>query len=125
MGHRHYRPLHDMLIEVHERFGRPLLIAETGAEGSGRPAWLHYVCSEVRGAMRAGVPVTGICLYPILDYPGWEDERTCHTGLMSSAVEHGHRALCAPLAEELHRQQAIFEGFVGEPGRAPLLRAAG
>ncbi len=125
MGHRHYRPLHDMLIEVHERFGRPLLIAETGAEGSGRPAWLHYVCSEVRSAIRAGVPVTGICLYPILDYPGWEDERTCHTGLMSSAMEHGHRTLCAPLAEELHRQQAIFEGVVGEPGRASLLRAAG
>jgi len=124
MGHHAYRPLHDMLIEVHQRFGRPILVAETGAEGSGRPSWLHYVCGEVLCALRAGVPVQGICLYPILDYPGWEDERTCAVGLMSSATDHGHRAVCIPLAEELRRQHALFDSVLTSEHRPSFLRAA-
>jgi hypothetical protein len=108
LGHHAYRPLHDMLIEVHRRYGRPILIAETGAEGSGRPSWLHYVCAEVREAMEAGVPMEGICLYPIIDYPGWDNERICHVGLLSAIDDHGRRSVCAPLARELSRQQELF-----------------
>ena len=108
LGHHAYRPLHDMLIEVHRRYGRPILIAETGAEGSGRPSWLHYVCAEVREAMEAGVPMEGICLYPIIDYPGWDNERICHVGLLSAVDDHGRRSVCAPLARELSRQQELF-----------------
>jgi hypothetical protein len=125
MGHHAYRPFGEMLIEAHELFRRPILIAETGAEGSGRSAWLHYVCSEVRGALDDGVPIEGICLYPILDYPGWDDERACNVGLMSSVSHHGHRNLCPSLAEELHRQQMIFSRVFAERGRPALLRAVG
>ena len=50
MGHHEYRPLADMLVEMAERYGKPVFISETGAEGSGRAAWLHYVCDEVREA---------------------------------------------------------------------------
>ncbi|GEO15214.1 beta-glucosidase [Microvirga aerophila] len=108
LGHHAYRPLHDMLIEVHRRYGRPILMAETGAEGSGRPSWLHYVCAEVREAMEAGVPMEGVCLYPIIDYPGWDNERICHVGLLSAVDDHGRRSVCAPLARELSRQQELF-----------------
>jgi hypothetical protein len=114
MGHHAYRPLHDLLIEVHERYGRPILMAETGAEGSGRPAWLHYVSSEVHTAIEAGVPVLGMCLYPILDYPGWENERNCHVGLFSPADWTGQRTVCKRFAEELRRQQGILAGFDGQ-----------
>jgi hypothetical protein len=109
MGHHAYRPLHDMLLEVHSRYDRPLLIAETGAEGSGRASWLHYVCGEVHEAMRAGVPLQGICLYPIIDYPGWDNERVCHVGLLSVHDDHGQRSVCASLARELARQQEYLQ----------------
>jgi hypothetical protein len=108
MGHHAYRPLHDMLMEVHRRYGRPILIAETGAEGSGRPSWLHYVSAEVREAIEAGVPVEGICLYPILDYPGWDNGRICHVGLLSAADRDGRRTACMGLARELSRQQEFL-----------------
>src|SRR4029079_2360902 len=61
MGHHEYRPLADMLVEAGERYGKPLLLTETGAEGSAKPSWLHYVCSEVREAITRGVAVEGIC----------------------------------------------------------------
>jgi hypothetical protein len=125
MGHHAYRPLHDMLVEVHRRYGRPMLIAETGAEGSGRASWLHYVCSEVREAIDLGIPIEGICLYPIIDYPGWDNERTCHVGLLSPPGAQGHRSVCASLARELSHQQQLFrhlEVVAGEQAR-PLAAA--
>ncbi|HZS83577.1 MAG TPA: beta-glucosidase [Stellaceae bacterium] len=112
-GNPRYRPLSDLLIEVWRRYERPIFLAETGAEGSARPAWLFYVCSEVRAAMAAGVPIEGICLYPVLDYPGWENERHCDVGLLCRG-QNDARRVCAPLAEELRRQQAIFAQLAAE-----------
>lgn len=108
LGHHAYRPLREMLLEVHERYRRPLLIAETGAEGSARPYWLHHVCAEVFHALSAGAPIQGICIYPILDYHGWDNDRVCQVGLLSTADEEGRRTVYAPLLEELQREQAHF-----------------
>jgi len=110
LGHHDYRPLADMLAEVFEHYRRPLLISETGAEGSARPAWLHYVCGEVREAIGRGVPVRGICLYPVTAYPGWDDERHTQVGLFTAPDASGRRSAYAPLAEELRRQQALIAG---------------
>jgi hypothetical protein len=108
MGHHEYRPLADMLVEVAERYGKPLFISETGAEGSGRPAWLHYVCDEVRTAKRRGADVRGICIYPVTAYPGWDNSRHCQVGLFSPVGSDGKRHVYEPLKEELERQRAIF-----------------
>ena len=120
LGNHAYRPFRAMLGEAYGRYGRPILIAETGAEGTARPAWLHYVCAEVRAAVAAGVPVEGICLYPVVDYAGWDNERPCEVGLLSVPDASGQRRLDAPFAEELQRQQAIFAGLF-----EPVRRRAG
>jgi hypothetical protein len=104
MGHHKYLPLRNMLREVSERYpGKEVIISKTGAEGSARSAWLHYVCEEVDAARSFGVPVTGICIYPVLDYPGWENSRPCEVGLFSGGVE---RSVHAQFLAELRRQQA-------------------
>ncbi|MBB4004645.1 beta-glucosidase [Aurantimonas endophytica] len=105
LGHHAYKPLREMLREVYERYHRPLMLSETGAEGTARPAWLHYVMGEVAAAIEDGVPVEGVCLYPILDCHGWQNERLCPVGLLSSPDDSGRRALYSPLAEELRMQQ--------------------
>lgn len=109
MGHHEYRPLADMLIEFSERYRKPVFISETGAEGTGRPAWLHYVCDEVREAQGRGTQVEGICLYPVTAYPGWDNSRHCEVGLFSSIQSDGSRHVYEPLRDELERQRAIFE----------------
>jgi hypothetical protein len=121
LGHHAYRPLGDMLQEVWKRYRRPLVISETGAEGSARAAWLHYVCGEVRRVLAEGVPVQGICLYPILDYHGWENDRLCATGLLSAADARGERRIHAPLAAELDEQLLLFEAGAE---RVPSIRRA-
>jgi glycosyltransferase involved in cell wall biosynthesis len=77
------RPLHAILADVYARYGRPIFIAETGIEGSARPAWFRMILREVEIAQSLGVPVEGICLYPILDHPGWDDDRYCPNGLLA------------------------------------------
>jgi len=108
MGHHEYRPLADMLVEFAERYGKPVFLSETGAEGTGRPAWLHYVCDEVRAAQARGAEVEGICLYPITAYPGWDNSRHCDVGLFSSIQSDGSRHVYEPLRDELERQRRIM-----------------
>jgi hypothetical protein len=112
--HSLYRPFREMLGEVWERYHRPLFVAETGAEDKRRPAWLRYVSQEVEAAILEGIPLHGICLYPILNHPGWVDDRHCHNGLWDYADDRGRRTTYAPLAKELQRWSARWEELAAE-----------
>jgi hypothetical protein len=107
-SHPHHLPLRYMLREVYERYARPLLIAETSIEASVRADWLRYVGHEARAALRMKIPVEAICLYPIVDHPGWDDERHCSNGLWGYADERGEREPYQPLVDELKRQQRLL-----------------
>lgn len=108
-SHPLHRPLREMLSEVHDRYHRPLFIAETGAEGRLRRGWLRYVCQETHAAIQIGTPVEGICLYPILNHPGWSDDRHCENGLWDYPDAEGNREIYAPLAAELQHWRKVFE----------------
>ncbi len=111
-------PLRELLAKVHNHFKRPIFVAETSIEGDRRALWLRYVAEEVREAIRAGVPVEGICLYPVLSHPGWDNDRYCPNGLLEMEPRHGRRPVHAPLARELRRQQQDFAEFFGERSEA-------
>lgn len=117
-----YQPLRELLADVYARYGRPLLISETGTEGRERPRWFEYVTNEVQTAMQTGVPVDGICLYPIVNHPGWDNDRHCPNGLWDYADDQGERKIFQPLAQELQRQQARFEQIA--PDRLPAGQGA-
>jgi hypothetical protein len=108
MGHHEYRPLADMLVEMARRYRKPILISETGAEGTAKPSWLHYVCNEVRDALDRDADIRGICWYPITAYPGWDNSRHAATGLLSTIVADGKRHIDERLYEEFRTQQALF-----------------
>jgi hypothetical protein len=107
------RPLRELLAGVHARYGRPILLAETSIEGERRADWLRHVGAEVREAIRRGVPVEGVCLYPVLSHPGWDDDRYCPNGLLEMEARDGRRMEHAPLAAELRRQQQLLTAMLG------------
>lgn len=109
LGDPNYRPFQDILAETHRRYGRPILVAETGAEGELRVPWFRYVCDQVAAALQRDIPIEGVCLYPITDYPGWSNYRHCKVGLFGYADDQGERPLYQPLAEELQRQRDRIE----------------
>ena len=106
-----YRHVSVMLKEVYERYRRPIFVAETGIEDDTRPAWLRYICKEVLTAMSEGVPVEGVCLYPIVNHPGWDDDRHCYNGMFDYADDTGAREVFGPLADEVARQAANVEAL--------------
>jgi beta-glucosidase/6-phospho-beta-glucosidase/beta-galactosidase len=108
-SHPLHRPVREMLSEVYERYRRPVFIAETGIEGDARPSWLRYIGQEARAAAAAGVQLEGLCLYPIVDYPGWGDDRHCNSGLWGYADDEGRREIYEPLAGELAHQQQLWQ----------------
>jgi hypothetical protein len=73
-----WRPLHLLLEELWERYRRPIVIAETSHYGIGRAPWLDETARECRLALDRGVPLEGVCLYPILDRFDWEDATHWH-----------------------------------------------
>ncbi len=109
IGHRQYKPLRNILAEAYARYGRPMLIAETGIEGDRRATWIAYVAGEASAAIAAGVPLEGVCLYPILNHPGWDDDRDCQNGLLSASIGSNFRSVSdEPFALTLERQFMRF-----------------
>ena len=107
-GHPLHVPLHQMLLELWQRYDRPIVITETGAEGAAGIGWLGYMAAEVRQARQMGVPILGICLYPVMDYPGWDDDRHCPCGVIACSDDWTRRWLREDMEAELAEQQANF-----------------
>lgn len=77
------------------------MLAETGTEGARRAAWFDHVMTQTHHARRRGVRVEGVCLYPIADHPGWDDDRMCPNGLLGADPSSGARDVHVPLARML------------------------
>lgn len=107
-------PLHRLLGEVYQRYRRPLCIAETSHFGIGRAPWLREIAAEACEALRSGIPLEGVCLYPILDRPDWEDLTHWHnSGLYDLVADDGgvlRRVLNPEYAEEFRRARALLDG---------------
>ncbi|GLK61425.1 hypothetical protein GCM10017624_35880 [Azotobacter vinelandii] len=121
LGDPAYRSFQSILAEVYQRYRRPLLIAETGAEGEARAPWLRYIAEQAFAAMRRGMPIEGICLYPIQDYPGWFDERHCPTGIVGMPDSQGRRILHSSLQTELRTQQAMLTRLLEDSSASHFL----
>jgi UDP-galactopyranose mutase len=108
----YYRPFAEILREVYARYKRPVIVSETGAEDEKRVPWFSYVLEQAKIALSAGVDLQGLCLYPIVNHPGWDDDRHCQNGLWDYASATGARELYQPLALELHRHSLISQTYM-------------
>lgn len=66
-------PLARLLRRVWKRYGGEFLVTETSHVDDMRPIWLHAVADECEKLLDEGVPLRGVCLYPILGMPEWHD----------------------------------------------------
>ena len=63
----------DGAMQAYQRYHRPVVLSETGHFGDGRAAWYDYVARECRLAAGLGVSLLGVCLYPLICRPDWDD----------------------------------------------------
>ena len=103
-------PLRELVRRVYQRYGGDLLITETAHVDDMRAKWMKYVEDEVEALLKEGVPLAGVCLYPILGMPEWHDQkRWTQMGLWELAeCESGlERRVCEPMLEALRKAQRI------------------
>jgi beta-glucosidase/6-phospho-beta-glucosidase/beta-galactosidase len=102
-GDTRRRPFAELLCEAWQRYGMPLLVAETSHVGVGRARWLDEMAAQAERAMAAGAIIHGMCLYPAVDRPDWNDPAHWHRSGLWDAVAPGcdESAPAAPLARRL------------------------
>jgi beta-glucosidase/6-phospho-beta-glucosidase/beta-galactosidase len=104
-------PLHLLLAEVYNRYRRPIFIGETSHFGAGRGRWLREIYDEVRTAIRNGVPLEGITIYPIIDRPDWDDLNHWHNSGLWDLVADKQGVLQRVLYEDY---AAVFREILQE-----------
>lgn len=108
-----WRPFAELLAEAWQRYGRPLLVAGTSHAGLERAAWLNDLAAQVRQARTRGVPVHGVCLYPLVDRPDaqapghWQRSGLWHVAAPGGVrvAEHAYRAALARWQQELPQRR--------------------
>jgi len=74
-------PLKVLLKELYDRYHLPLILTETGCVGSMRVPWWRCILPEIDDAIASGLPLLGVCAYPIIDRPDWHDLHLTNSGL--------------------------------------------
>jgi beta-glucosidase/6-phospho-beta-glucosidase/beta-galactosidase len=106
-------PFHKLLDEIYQRYGRQIFVAETSHFGSGRGKWIREIAEEAYIARMQGIPLEGVCLYPIIDRPDWEDQNWWHNSglwdLKAGSDGQLERVVCQEYLEALHHSQSLLK----------------
>lgn len=89
-------PFSRLLRQVWRRYGGDLLVTETSHVDDMRPIWLRTVADECEKLLEEGVPLRGVCLYPILGMPEWHDQTVWTQMGLWDLVPHPHGLLRKP-----------------------------
>lgn len=108
-----WRSLESLLTEVYNRYEKPIVITETSHSGIDRHKWIRFVGNECAAVIEDGIPLWGICLYPIIDRPDWDHLTPWHhSGLWDAEASPGKlpkRILYEPYATALVKAQQVIE----------------
>ena len=109
-----WRGLSSLLLEAYHRFGQPIVLAETSHSGEHRPNWLELITKECIKAFKFGVPLKGICLYPIIDRPDWDHLHNWHHSGLWDADEQNPTArnIHTPYAEAILESQHLLSEYL-------------
>lgn len=115
-GDDRIRSVCDLVEEAWAKYRRPCIIAETSGRGSGRAHWLNDIATESLAAIRRGVELHGICLFPAVDMADWHTGEWLRMGLADvERLPDGTlmRTVDLDYAEALARWQRLLERATG------------
>ncbi len=121
-------PLRQSLITAYERYQKPIAITETSHPQEDRPKWMKYVAEEVKAVLKQGIPLWGVCIYPIIDRPDWDHLTPWHNaGLWDVELKEGEppaRVLYEPFAKALLDAQKQIANAKRHTGLKPAMAVA-
>lgn len=109
-AHPHWKTLSNLISEVYIRYGKPIVITETGHPGEHRANWFEMILKEIVKIQQNGVPLEGCCLYPVVDRPDWDfPENWHHSGIWDIFEESLQRIPYEPLIGCVNTVTAGFQ----------------
>lgn len=106
-------PLSTLIKKLFERYKRPIVLSETSHPKDHRPQWMDFVTRECKIAIEAGIPLWGICWYPIIDRPDWDHLQPWHnSGVwdIDNSTNQLIRRLHQPTADSIFNAQLLLKG---------------
>jgi len=103
-------PLGALLRSVWERYGNETVLTETSDLNELRAVWVREMAGEVEMLLDEGMPLHGVCLYPILGMPEWHaPHEWTQMGLWELAHSDGklERVIHEPMMEALREAQRL------------------
>jgi len=73
-----FRPLSNILEEGYRRYLKPIILAETSHPNEHRAEWFDQIITETNILLDKKIPLLGICWYPVLDRPDWDEIDNWH-----------------------------------------------
>jgi len=106
-----WRGLSSLLEEAYLRYGKPVVLSETSHPGEHRPNWLELISKECVKTLKLGIPLKGVCLYPIIDRPDWDHPNYWHHSGLWDANENDPyaRVLYLPYAQQIKKSMGIIK----------------
>jgi hypothetical protein len=116
-----WRTLSELVTKGYERYRRPIVLTETSHPKEDRPLWVEMLALECRKLLEAGIPLWGVCWYPIIDRPDWDRLHDWHhSGIWDRAPDDSsfQRILHQPTAAALHAAQRDLATLIANTHRA-------
>ncbi|MCW3090932.1 MAG: amine oxidase [Ferruginibacter sp.] len=116
-------PLHKLLTNAQQRYNCPIVLTETSHPKEDRPLWIDMVADECALLLGYGIPLWGVCWYPVIDRPDWDHLHLWHqSGLWDGPfdTEMIERTLHIPSAAALLRAQKRLQPMLSA-NRARLI----
>ena len=107
-----WRPLSHLIEEAYKRYNLPIVITETSHPKEDRPLWITDIAKELVIVLNNNIPLLGVCMYPFIDRPDWDDTVTWHqAGIWDVIQENGKlkRVLYKPYAEAFLQAQQLIK----------------
>ena len=117
-------PLRDLVRWVWHRYKHEMIVTETAHVGRQRAKWIRTVANEVEAVLDEGIPLRGVCVYPVLGMPEWHDPKVwARMGLydLESTPEGLKRVPNRPALRALAEAQGRLEGLGFSLGGVPGL----
>jgi beta-glucosidase/6-phospho-beta-glucosidase/beta-galactosidase len=113
-----------LLKEAYKRYNIPVVLSETGHFGEDRSAWMEHITEDCLEAIKEGIPLTGVCIYPVLDRPDWDFPESLIACGIWSYNEHHERSVDAKYlatVQSCHqRLEACWKEHSASHSKTPL-----
>jgi beta-glucosidase/6-phospho-beta-glucosidase/beta-galactosidase len=111
-----WKPVSDLMINVYQRYNRPIILAETSHPKEHRPLWIEFITDECIKVLKKRIPLLGVCWYPVIDRPDWDHLYPWHQSGIWDVFMNDEgapfRHLYQPLAKALLKAQSATQATI-------------